>query len=457
MIPLTLYRNRAIAVFGLGLSGLATVQALKAGGALPRAWDDSDQGRQKARELKIHLEDLYHTDWSTIDSLVVAPGVPLTHPKPHPLIQLARSAGIPVIGDTELFFQQKIYSGTNSKVFVITGTNGKSTTTALTAHLLQSGGLNVQLGGNIGRAVLSLDDFKDENFYVIEFSSYQIDLTPTLAADAAVLLNISPDHLDRHGSLENYAAIKSRILSGLKPNSDAIIGVDDEHCQKIAENADEALNLIKISVQNKATSDIQVIDGMLVDRTLDQNSCLRFDLSNINTLRGVHNWQNAAAAYALVKSANLSNNEIFEGFQSFPGLAHRLEHVGNLGNLAFYNDSKATNAEAAEKAIKEFQNIYWIAGGLAKDGGITELLPYFSHLTKAYLIGDAAESFSKTLGDLVPWEISGTLDKAIRSAKEDASKATKPDPVILLSPACASFDQFANFCNSRGPISSDRK
>ncbi len=445
MIPITLYKNRKVAVFGLGLSGLAAARALEAGGALPLAWDDSEQSRRNADDQNILLEDLYNANWSNISSLVLAPGIPLTHPKPHSLVRLAAAAGVPVIGDTELFFKQKNHTGSKCKVYAITGTNGKSTTSALTAHLLRSAGRQVHLGGNIGNAVLSLEDFHDDHFYVIEFSSYQIDLTPTLSADAAVILNISPDHLDRHGGLENYAAIKAQIFSGLRPDADAIIGMDDRYCREIAEKLNKSANLVEISVEKQLTKGIFVIDGILQDRTDPKSTRKSFDLRGIGTLRGPHNWQNAAAAYALVKSAGLSKDEISLGFRTFPGLAHRMEHVGNIGNLAFYNDSKATNAEAAEKAIREFKNIYWIAGGLAKDGGIDRLRPYFSHLTKVYLIGEAAESFSNALGDLVPWEISRTLGNAIRKAKEDAEASAQPDPVILLSPACASFDQFANF------------
>jgi UDP-N-acetylmuramoylalanine--D-glutamate ligase len=350
-------------------------------------------------------------------ALVLSPGVPLTHPKPHWTVDLAKAAGIDVIGDIELFCRQRRASGTDAPFIAITGTNGKSTTTALIAHVLGHAGRDAQMGGNIGKAVLSLDPLTPERIYVIECSSYQIDLAPTLDPAVGILLNLSPDHLERHGSMDNYASIKQRLVAGSRI---AIIGTDDAPSRRIAAALEKAIPISK-------------------------NAAMPYDLGGIGALRGHHNAQNACAAYWACRSVGLSDADIQAGFASFPGLVHRMEQVGFVGDVLFINDSKATNADAAAPALSSFGLIYWIAGGLAKDGGIEPLRPLFNRIAKAYLIGEAAPAFSATLGEDVRYEISGTLEAAVAHALHDAQAENRQNSVVMLSPACASFDQFPNF------------
>ncbi len=444
MIPVTTFKDKKIAVFGLGLSGLAAARALSAGGAFVVAWDDNPDARNRAQADDINLKNWEDYDWTTLSALVLAPGIPLTHPEPHPIVTLAGKHGVEVIGDTELFFREKEKRGSAARCLVITGTNGKSTTTALTAHVLNEAGFQVQLGGNIGRAVLDLEDFADEIIYVIEFSSYQIDLTPTLAADGAALLNISPDHLDRHGTLENYCAVKAKIFESLREPSLAVLGLDTEPTRKIATSLRERRDIVGISVANEFDADIQVEAGKVRDRR-DGFENADIDVARIETLQGRHNWQNAAAVYVFATFLGVGSAKIQHGFETFPGLPHRMEFLGRVDNVAIYNDSKATNAEAAQMALGAFDNIYWICGGQAKDGGIHPLRDYFKRVTRAYLIGEAASDFADTLGDATEWTKSGTLDAAVHSAFDDARNSNVGNPVLLFSPACASFDQFRNF------------
>lgn len=467
MIPVTCFKNEKIAVFGLGGSGLAAAKALKMGGALVLAWDDREAGQDAARAADIPVYDLRDENWREISALVLAPGVPLTHPRPHWVVEKAHAAGVEVIGDTELFFRQKQAVQDNApsnrssgaKVVAITGTNGKSTTTALVAHMLRHAGHKVAMGGNIGKPVLELEPFNGPRFYVIEFSSYQIDLTPSLAPEAAILLNISPDHLDRHGTLQNYARIKGRVFAQLEADGLAVIGVDDDICSSISGILTGSYDTVRVSNARELSDGITGIEGVLrVMSGGDARNTL--DLGNCTALRGRHNWQNAAAAFAVGRHFGLSHDDIAAGFASFPGLAHRMEEVGRNHNILYINDSKATNADSASHALSAFDNIYWIAGGRAKSGGITELAPYFPRVRKAYLVGEAASAFAATLSAPpqpadarheadairpVPHELSGTLEVAVAQASRDASARPDESAVILLSPACASFDQFRSF------------
>jgi UDP-N-acetylmuramoylalanine--D-glutamate ligase len=422
MTPVTTAKGKRIAVFGLGGSGIATARALVAGGADVICWDDNPDSVSAAGEAGLAVGDLRDIDWAATDSLVLAPGVPLTHPKPHWTVDLAKSAGVEVIGDVELFCRERRATAPKSPFVAITGTNGKSTTTALIAHVLKQAGRDVQLGGNIGTPILALDPPAKDRYHIVECSSYQIDLAPSLDPGIGVLLNISPDHLDRHGTLENYTAIKARLLEGADRS---ICGIDDAPSRRIAEAiAKTGKPLDTISVER--------------DRTT-------VDLSSAPSLRGDHNLQNALAAAAACMALGLSEGEIIAGFDSFPGLAHRMQIVARKGHVVFVNDSKATNADAAEKSLSSFETIHWIAGGLSKEGGIEALRPHFGRIEKAYLIGEAAPAFAATLGDTVPYEISGTLDAAVSHAAENASVSSAAEPVVLLAPAAASFDQFRNF------------
>ena len=445
MIPVTTFHEQPVALFGLGGSGLATARALIAGGARVTAWDDSADSVAKAQADGIPTGDLRGLDWSTIRALVLAPGVPLTHPEPHWTVKLAQAAGVPVIGDIELFCRERQRATRRPPMAAITGTNGKSTTTALLAHLMKVGGRDAQIGGNFGPAILSLEPPKQGRVYVIECSSYQIDLAPTLDPSVGVLLNLSPDHLDRHGDMEHYAAVKERLVAQVEAGGTAVIGVDDEWCRAVADRLESTgKNVVRISVREALTDGIW-LEGETLIVSEGGKQVFALPLTGIGSLRGAHNAQNAAAAFASARALGLAPEIIAAGMASFPGLAHRMEQVRTLGNVLFVNDSKATNADAAERALTSFQDIFWIAGGKPKEGGIAPLAPHFSRVKKAYLIGVAAPEFAATLGDAVPYEISGTLDVAVASAARDAAASGLASPVVLLSPACASFDQFRNF------------
>ena len=442
MIPARTFGGQRVALFGLGGSGIATALALVEGGADVLAWDDNPESVANAESHGIATGDLRGADWNGFRSFVLSPGVPLTHPKPHWTVELARGAGVEVIGDVELFTRERAAVAPNAPFVAITGTNGKSTTTALTSHILRVAGRDAQMGGNIGRAVMTLDPITPERPYVVECSSYQIDLAPSINPTAGILLNLTPDHLDRHGTMQHYASIKERLVAG---SDTAIIGVDDSFCAQIADRLERAgKNVVRISKR------LPLPDGYFADGTnLMEAVNGRYErigfLEGIGSLRGQHNAQNALAAVAACLKVGLDLGEIQSGLESFPGLAHRMEQVGRKAHVLFINDSKATNADASAPALSSFQRIYWIAGGLAKEGGIEPLRGFFPRIARAYLIGEAAPAFSATLGEAVPYEISGTLASAVEHAARDAARDEGGEAVVLLSPACASFDQFKNF------------
>ena len=444
MIPVTIFAGRDVAVLGLGLSGLASACALKAGGANPILWDDNGTARDEAARQGFTVSDLAAADWSRFAALVLAPGIPLTHPKPHWSVARATEAGVEVIGDIELFFRERARTSAPGKVIVITGTNGKSTTAALTAHLLSAAGKRVALGGNIGKAVLDLDPFAPDLTYVLELSSFQIELAPSLSPDAAALLNVTPDHLDRHGTLENYSRIKSSVFAALKPQATAVIGVDDEPSRAIAASLGGGHAVKRVAVGRSVETGVFAADGVLQEMEGGREQA-KIDLAGIGSLRGAHNWQNAAVAYALARSQGLSAAAIAEGLKSFSGLSHRMEQVARRGKVLFVNDSKATNADAAGKALASFTDIYWIIGGRPKEGGLAGLEPFYPRIVRAYLIGEAADAFAGQLGGQVDHVHCGTLARAVEAAAADASRSAANEPVVLLSPACASYDQFDNF------------
>ena len=442
MIPVTTLSGKKVALFGLGGSGFATARALKLGGAEVTAWDDNPDSVTKAAAEGIHTADLRTIDWSAQSLFVLSPGVPLTHPKPHWTVDLARAAGVDVVGDVQLFVRERRAHAPDCPFIAITGTNGKSTTTALIAHILKSSGRDTQLGGNIGTAVLTLDPPKDGRFYVVECSSYQIDLAPTVNPSAGILLNLTPDHLDRHGTMQHYADIKERLVAG---SDIAVIGVDDSHCQMIADRIERAGGkVMRISRRHALPYGIYADGTKLIQASGGATKSIA-DLDGIQTLRGSHNAQNAAAALAACLAVGVSEEEIRAGLASFPGLKHRMQPVGRRGNVVFVNDSKATNADAAAPALSSYDRIYWIAGGLPKAGGITSLTGFFPRIAKAYLIGEAAAEFAATLGETVPYEISGTLERAVAHAAADAERDESGPLAVMLSPACASFDQYKNF------------
>lgn len=443
MFPAATFRGKRVAVFGLARSGTAMIEALRLGGAEVFAWDDSSPAVEKAKAAGFPISNLHALDFATLDALVLSPGVPLTHPEPHWTVLKARHAGIEVIGDTEIFAREAKIAG--ARIIGITGTNGKSTTTALIGHVLSEAGLDVEVGGNIGKAVFLLKQPVKDRIYVLELSSFQIDLMPGLAPDVGILTNITPDHLDRHGTMENYAGVKARMFAAQGQGSTALCGVDDEWCMSIAEKVrTSGADLRTISVLRDLDDGISAPDGVLRDRR-NGRLMAEIDLRAMTALKGRHNWQNACMAYGAAQAMGVATDAITAAMRSFPGLAHRMQKVARAGAIAFINDSKATNADAAEKALSSFENIYWIAGGIAKAGGIEPLRMLFPRVARSYLIGQAAEQFAATLGDAMPVEICGTLEKAVAAALRDAGAEGRPAAVVLLSPACASFDQYPNF------------
>ncbi len=443
MIPVTTFAGRHVAVFGLGASGRATAQALAAGGAVVAAWDDNAEAVATAKGAGIAVGDLRNADWSAFAALVLAPGVPLTHPTPHWSVGRARAAGVEVIGDIELFCRERRAHAPGAPFVAVTGTNGKSTTTALIAHLLATAGRGVALGGNIGKAVLALEPPQAGCFHVIECSSFQIDLAPSLDPSLGVLLNLAPDHLDRHGTFDAYAGIKERLVA---KSAVAVIAVDDDRCRAIAERAARSgTRVIRISAAVPLADGVYSEGGGPIYVATDGAAVKIADLTGIGSLRGAHNAENAVAAVAVCRALGLADADIAAGLATFPGLPHRMEEVGRRGRVLFVNDSKATNADAAAKALASFPRIYWIAGGRPKEGGIASLVRLFPRIARAYLIGEAANDFAATLAD-VPHVISGTLAAAVaRAAADAADDPGEEEPVVLLSPACASYDQFQNF------------
>ena len=432
-------------MFGLGGSGLAVCAALKAGGAEVIACDDNLDRMVQAAQANYITADLRNVSWAHFAALILTPGVPLTHPKPHWTVDLARAANVELIGDIELFCRERKRHAPDAPFVAITGTNGKSTTTALIAHLMRAAGYDTQMGGNIGTAILSLAPPRAGRVHVVEMSSYQIDLAPSLDPSVGILLNISEDHIDRHGTLAQYAAVKERLVAGVQTNGVAIVGVDDDLSSAIADHlAQSGKTVVRISVTRPLADGIGV-DGTKLIRTSAAASTVIADIANIGSLRGAHNAQNAACASAAVLALGVSLDALQKGLRSFPGLAHRMEQIGRRNGVLYVNDSKGTNADAAARALSSFQDIYWIAGGKPKSGGITSLVEFFPRVRKAYLIGEAAHEFAATLEGRVPYEISATLDAAIPAAARDAEADAIADAVVLLSPACASFDQYRNF------------
>jgi UDP-N-acetylmuramoylalanine--D-glutamate ligase len=438
MIPVAGFRNDSVAVMGLARSGLAAAQALARGGARVMAWDDAAERRSEAERAGIPLVDLATADLAGVKALVLSPGIPHSFPKPHRVAARAREAGIEIVSDIELLAQ----TCRAARYVGITGTNGKSTTTALIAHLLAAAGRKVAAGGNIGVPALGLEALGSDGIYVLEMSSYQLELTHSLAFDVAVLLNITPDHLDRHGGMAGYIAAKERVFRHQGARHCAVIGTDDAICREIIERlaARHVQKVVPVSAELPAPGGVSAPEGWLIDE-MGETPERVLDLRTLERLPGRHNWQNAVAAYAAVRCLGLDKAEAVAGLKSFAGLAHRQELIAVIDGVRYVNDSKATNADAAEKALACNDNIYWIAGGVPKEGGIASLARYFPRIRHAYLIGEAAKAFAATLGDRAPSSLVGTLEAAIDAAHRQAPAGA----TVLLSPACASFDQFQDY------------
>jgi UDP-N-acetylmuramoylalanine--D-glutamate ligase len=484
MIPLLKRTGQTIGVLGLGRTGLSVIQAAYTAGLTVFAWDDGKKNRQEFEKAldafmsknysmdggAVWLQDFQDWSWEDLDVLVMSPGIPLTHPIPHPAVALAKSYTIPCVCDIDLFYEEMKESSFQQSVFLgVTGTNGKSTTTALLTHLLYEGGFDATAAGNIGVPVLSLPmpagDKKGRPLdpllqevkpYVIEFSSYQLDLCHQMTPRVGVFLNLTPDHLDRHGDMEGYFQAKCRLFQNMTPEDIAVICVDDVYGQRLADILEARPIPLRpviwrVSANNsmieKASEEIP-LKAWIKDGILYESEAYIASLEEALGLRGQHNAQNAVTAYAAARALGAKVTDLIRGLNSFKELPHRMEQVASAdnGKLLYINDSKATNADAAEKSLSTFDGIYWIAGGQPKAGGIESLAPYFHRVRCAYLIGQAQEEFAKTLeAQGVPFVLSGTLEQAIAQATQDYKKAGGGGGVILLAPACASWDQFKSY------------
>ncbi len=443
MINLFYMDGLPVAVMGLGKSGLATAEALARSGADVWVWDDKEASREAAAAKGYKVVDLMTADLSNLSTIVWSPGIPHSFPKPHPVAERARAAGIELVCDIELLARAE----RDSAYLGITGTNGKSTTTTLVGHVMEAAGRRIAVGGNLGTPVLTFPSLGGGGTYVLEMSSYQLELTVSITYDVAVLLNITPDHLDRHGGMDGYIAAKTLIFHRQTKPRTAVIGVDDAHCRKIYEDlvAKGDQFVWPISAEGAVAGGVYAADGWLVDDT-EGNAERVAELSRFPALLGKHNWQNAAAAYAACKAAGVPVPAIVAAMTTFPGLAHRQQLVRTIDGVRFVNDSKATNADATEKALATFDPIYWILGGQAKETGLDGLEGLMGRVRHAFLIGEASDRFAAWLeANKVPHTRCGTLDVAVNVAAELALAERLPKACVLLSPACASWDQFANF------------
>ncbi len=449
LISIACYKGKKVALFGLGKSGLAAAQALMCGGAEVVAWDDNPSGVEAAHRENIPTRNLRHEDWSEFVALILAPGVPLTYPQPHWVVDKAHQANIEIIGDIELFvrarnhfLQQYGFCDEDVPFIAITGTNGKSTTTALLTHLLEQMGYDVQMGGNIGTAILMLKPFVKKRIYVIECSSFQIDLTPSLQPTIGLLLNLTPDHIDRHGSFAHYVRAKKNLVAGA---SHAFISVDDAACKVLYQQLlDEGHHVVAVSKEHFVENGFYA-DGTELFSVCQGQRHMLADLSSMAALRGSHNAQNALMALATLQALKIIDPHMNKHLASYQGLAHRMQQVRKIGSVLFINDSKATNAEASAPALAAFHDIFWIVGGQAKEAGINSLRGFFHKIRKAYLIGTAAEEFSGVIGSSFPFSMSLTLENAVHEAAADAMRCKVKEAVVLFSPACASYDQFKNY------------
>ncbi len=442
MIHIPPFTEKPVGVLGLGRSGLAAAQALRQSGFKTWAWDDNAVAREKAEGLGLELADPMTRDWTRAGALVLSPGIPHTHPEPHAAVARAKAAGCPVIGDVDLLAR----SQPEATFIGITGTNGKSTTTALIGHILERAGRTIQVGGNLGPPVLEMEPLDRDGIYVLEMSSYQLELTPNARFDVAVLLNVSPDHLERHGGMAGYLAAKKRIFENQKGKSTAIVGIDDERSRAVFKEieAEGKIKAVPVSGCAPAKGGVYAEDGVLYDETGGTRKRV-MDLKGVPALPGVHNRQNAAAAYAATSAMGVPADGIAAAIKSYPGLAHRQELVAVIDGISYVNDSKATNPDACARALGSYSHIYWIAGGQPKKGSLDAIEPYLGRVRHAFLIGEAEDPISRAIVGKVSFSRSETLDVAVAHARHYALADGAENPVVLLSPACASFDQFKNF------------
>ena len=439
MIDLSVLQGSSYIVLGLARSGLATVRALMVAGIECAAWDDSPETRAAAAGAGVKLAEPDRIDWSKITALVISPGIPNLLPKPHPVAAAARAAGKPLICDIDLLARAE----PKARFVAITGTNGKSTTTALIGHILHSAGWPSQMGGNIGRPVLDLEPLGLGGVYVLEMSSYQLELVQAFHANVAVWLNVTPDHLDRHGDMEGYVAAKRHIFDHQVTRDCAIIGIGDKYSVDVYRDLTkrrlaEDIAVVPLALRRTITGGVNFQAGRLVDA-----EGYTVEFADVPTLPGDHNAQDAAAAWAAVRWIGVPREKAAAGLRSYPGLPHRQERVAAVGDVIYVNDSKATNADATARALSSYDDIYWILGGQAKEGGVAPLAPYFKRVRKAFLIGEATDLFAGQLDGKVSYERCGDLQSALTAAQ--AESADHGPAVVLLSPACASWDQWKSY------------
>ncbi|MEO1013813.1 MAG: UDP-N-acetylmuramoyl-L-alanine--D-glutamate ligase [Pseudomonadota bacterium] len=452
MFALTGVAKRKYAVFGLGATGQAAAAALVNADAEVYSWDEARGARAAADETTYPCSHPKEWPWSELQAVVLSPGVPLTHPEPHVIVRKARQENVPVIGDIELFARTVGATAKDARpcVVAVTGSNGKSTTTALIGHILREAGRKVHVGGNIGEPVLRLPPPTPDATYVLELSSYQLDLCESLKANSAVFLNLSPDHLDRHGSMEAYFAAKRRIFANQTADDLAVIGVDDVYAQAAcAELAQEdRARVTPISSKGALGRGVFALNGKLYYR-LGEKTGEAGDISGVATLAGGHNQQNAAAALAVAIDMGVAPAVAIRSMERFKGLPHRSEIIARQDGVLFVNDSKATNAAAAAQSLSAYDEVFWIAGGRAKEGGLAALRQEMPRVRAAYLIGEAGSAIEEELGGYVRCVQCGGLDRAVATAINDAFAAPAPAAdvkrAVLLAPGCASHDQFRNF------------
>jgi UDP-N-acetylmuramoylalanine--D-glutamate ligase len=438
MIDLGALRGSSFVVLGLARSGLATVRALQAAAVECVAWDDNEAARDAASQAGARLADPASIDWSGITALIISPGIPNRLPKPHPMAAAARVAGKPIICDIELLARAQ----PQAHFIAITGTNGKSTTTALTGHILGQAGARCEVGGNIGRSALDLAPLGDGGIYVLELSSYQLELLQTFRAHIAVWLNITPDHIERHGDLAGYVVAKENVFARQQAGDCAVIGVDDapsrEVYQRIAKRS--CIAAVPVQLETPVAGGVCYRAGKLIDA-----DGYVVDFADVPTLPGDHNGQNAACAWAACRWLDVPREKIVAGLKTYPGLPHRQERVAAVGSVVYVNDSKATNADATARALSSYRDIYWILGGQAKEGGVAPLAPWFDRIRHAFLIGEATELFARQLEGKLPYSRCGDLKSALAAAHAHAQGAAPGPAVVLLSPACASWDQWKSY------------
>ena len=438
MIDLAVLKGSSFVVLGLARSGLATVRALSAAGIDCVAWDDTAASRETAARIGVPVVEPASIDWPRATALIISPGIPSHLPKPHPVAAAARAAGKKIFCDIELLARAQPKAG-----FVgITGTNGKSTTTALIGHILVEAGRRCEVGGNIGRGALDLAPLGPGGLYVLELSSYQLELLDSFHANVAVWLNITPDHIDRHGDMAGYVAAKENIFARQQPGDCAVIGIDDQPSLAMYDKmaARSGIAAVPVALEGPVAGGVSFRAGMLVDA-----DGYRVDFSDVPTLPGDHNAQNAACVWAVCRWLDVPREKIVAGLKSYPGLPHRQERVASVGNVIYVNDSKATNADATARALSSYRDIYWILGGQAKEGGVAPLAPWFDRIRHAFLIGEATELFAAQLEGKLAYSRCGDLKSALDAAHQRAQREAHGTAVVLLSPACASWDQWKSY------------